>query len=351
MSTVTPPDAPAATLPSDSAGTTHSSDADLASSGPASKSIWVKLWDPTFAQGKRYATRFLDATIRPSVITVLITAIAGPLAVKWTADKIENKKLQAQVIESVLEYTSKADFSDPKQVARAGMIAGLVHENQDVFGLRFENAEIAFSKLARDMERSGLVKLHEENATYQATVNDLTAKAKNDSLRAAGLREANANIQQQLDRDQSLNEAQKSALRASLDQNSRQITSLDSQRSTALMHVGELNAQLTANRAELDKVSASLAGLQRDYATNQAELRAQTERAQRFGNDLDSLRTSLGDVTVKWRAATTQLEAWRTQAESEKNRADRADSLAASLQRQLTELRTPRAENAVNGTS
>jgi hypothetical protein len=41
----------------------------------------------------RFAGRFLNAVIRPSTIAVLITAVAGPVAVKWTTDEIEKKKI------------------------------------------------------------------------------------------------------------------------------------------------------------------------------------------------------------------------------------------------------------------
>ncbi len=98
----------------------------------------------------------------PSIITVFITAVLGPVAIKWVNDSIENKKLQKEVIQTVLTYTSEADFSKPESIEKIAIISQMVNENHDIFGLTFEKTNEQIRGLNEASNDAGIKNLNKK---------------------------------------------------------------------------------------------------------------------------------------------------------------------------------------------
>ncbi len=126
-------------------------------------------------------TFLAEKFLTPPVIAVFVTALIGPLAIQWVNDGFENKKLQEKVIQTVLNYTSAADFSKPESIEKIGIIAQMVDENQDVFGLKFEETNKAISRLDQATADVGIKNLNKKLAEANANLTDFKTKLNADS--------------------------------------------------------------------------------------------------------------------------------------------------------------------------
>ncbi len=122
-----------------------------------------------------------DKFLRPSIITVFITAILGPVAIQWVNDSFENKKLQKEVIQTVLKYTSEADFSKPESVEKISIISRMVDENQGVFQLSFEETTKAIDMLNEASKDVGIKNLSKKRDDAIKNIKELNIKLTADS--------------------------------------------------------------------------------------------------------------------------------------------------------------------------
>lgn len=283
----------------------------------------------------RFAGRFLKSVIRPSTIAVLITAVVGPLSIKWTTDEIEQKKLQSHVIEEVMRYTDEANFNDASEIMRAGMIASMVNENQKVFGLSLVRAEALFEELSKTLRLDDIASLQTENQRFSGELSGLRARVGADSAKLMSLALDTARIGTRLRQDASLTAAQRQQLEVQLRDHRSTIQRIERERSDALQRIGGLHAELASNQAQLSNANARLAEVERDFQANTAALNAARTEVQQLGTNAVSLRQALDTATARWERATTQASAFRQQVESERQRADllaqRIDSLTNAL--------------------
>ena len=128
-----------------------------------------------------------DKFLKPSIITVIITAILGPVAISWVNESIENKNLQKEVIQTVLTYTSEADFSKPESVEKIGIIAKMVDENKDVFGLTFTETNKIINMLNQASYDVGIKNLDKKLSEAKENIKEMKVKIKADSSIYANL--------------------------------------------------------------------------------------------------------------------------------------------------------------------
>lgn len=71
---------------------------------------------------------------------------------KRTQVELRQKKLQLQLLSQIIDVAKKADFKNPTSLYRLGLIAHMVNENHDVFGIELQDAEqtmkLMFARLA-----------------------------------------------------------------------------------------------------------------------------------------------------------------------------------------------------------
>ncbi len=150
-----------------------------------------------------------DRVFRPSVITVFITAIMGPLAIQWVNDSLENKKLQKEVIETVLRYTSEADFSKPESVEKIGIISKMVDENKNVFNLTFKETNKAIDILNEASNDVGIRNLDKKLNIAKKNIKEFEAKMIADSAMFANLIKEREKIISETKRLRNINEKEK----------------------------------------------------------------------------------------------------------------------------------------------
>lgn len=146
----------------------------------------------------RFLTFVSDKFLKPSVITVFVTALLGPVAIQWVNDSLENKKLQEKVIQTVLNYTNEADFSKPESIEKIGIIAQMVNENKDVFQLQFEETTKAINLLNKATGNVGLKALNKELENTLDEIKSIEQELVSDSLMLADLREDKAKKEKRL---------------------------------------------------------------------------------------------------------------------------------------------------------
>jgi hypothetical protein len=147
------------------------------------------------------STKFLH----PSVITIFITALLGPIAINMVNDSFENKKLQKEVIQTVLNYTSEADFSKPESIEKIGIISKMVDENQEVFGLTFAETNKVIDMLNNASNDVGIKNLTKKLTEVDENIQDLAAKLNADSTIYADLIVTREKIVVNLDRYKKVN--------------------------------------------------------------------------------------------------------------------------------------------------
>lgn len=135
---------------------------------------------PKNAAGRFFAF-FSAKFLQPSIITIFITALLGPLAINWVNESFENKKLQKEVIQTVLNYTSVADFSKPESIEKIGIISRMVDENKEVFGLTFENTNRAIDMLNEISNDVGIKNLTVKLKEAEENILSLSAQLNADS--------------------------------------------------------------------------------------------------------------------------------------------------------------------------
>ena len=145
----------------------------------------------------------------PSIITVFITAVLGPVAIKWVNDSIENKKLQKEVIQTVLTYTSEADFSKPESIEKIAIISQMVNENNEIFGLTFEKTNEQIRGLNEASNDAGIKNLNKKLNGAIKNINEHEAKLNTELDYLAELDQSREKLVAKLDRYTTYNKTKK----------------------------------------------------------------------------------------------------------------------------------------------
>jgi len=89
----------------------------------------------------------IKSFLSPAVITVLITGIAGPLAVNSVNRHIETLKLQKEVMDRVMDITKDTNFKNYDEVHKIKIISEMINENVGSFGLNFTKTAQTFEEI------------------------------------------------------------------------------------------------------------------------------------------------------------------------------------------------------------
>jgi len=130
---------------------------------------------------------FADLFLKPSIITVIITAILGPIAITWVNDGIENKRLQKEVITTMLSYTGQTDFSKPESLEKITIIAKMVDENKNIFGLSFAQTDSTIQNLYGEISKVGIANLNKKRNEYEQKITELKTKLADDTTQLTKL--------------------------------------------------------------------------------------------------------------------------------------------------------------------
>jgi len=135
-----------------------------------------------------------------SIITVFITAVLGPVAIKWVNDSIENKNLQKEVIQTVLTYTSEADFSRPESIEKIAIISQMVNENKDIFGLTFDKTNKQIRGLNEASNDAGIKNLNKKLNDAVKNIKEHEAKLNTELDYLAELENSRENLTSKLEK-------------------------------------------------------------------------------------------------------------------------------------------------------
>lgn len=156
------------------------------------------------AEGKNFIERFgkfvSDKLFAPSVLTVFLTAILGPIAIKWVNDGFENKKLQKEVISTIISYTNDADFSQPESIEKIAIISQMVNENKDIFGLSFEQTNGQIRQLNEASNDVGIKNLTQKKEEYVENLKQHKAAYEADTIQLLELQKQKEDLSEELER-------------------------------------------------------------------------------------------------------------------------------------------------------
>lgn len=130
----------------------------------------------------------LSRFLSPSVITVVLTAILGPIAINWVNQDMKKKELQQQVIEKMLNYTAETDFSKPESLEKVAIIARMVGENKEIFNLSFEETDSVIQNLYGEISKVGLANLNKKRREYEDKIKSLKTSLEQDTVQLPDLR-------------------------------------------------------------------------------------------------------------------------------------------------------------------
>lgn len=258
------------------------------------------------------AQGFSKTFLTPSILTVIITAIAGPIVVNQINNDIKNKEIQQEVIKTVLEYTSQADFSKPESIEKIAIIAKMVDENQGVFGLSFTKTDSTIQGLYGQISKVGLNNLDKKRQEYKQNIRELQAKLSQDSARLATLNTEMAKLEEQRQRYEERRQSNR------LEEISRQIAEkeieikkVQSQMSFYRDRISDWREQLAALEEDIEEAQDDLANLLEEKMNRQEELSEAFNKSQynadSLRNLLDSYIKQINDLkgrlqqNVSWR--------------------------------------------------
>ncbi len=150
--------------------------------------------------------RYLRQTIlNPAVLTVIATAIAGPLIVSSVNNGLKEKELaltretkiaelRTSMMNSLTKFAFNTDFSKSYSIDRIEIIAQMLNENDSVFGLTFNETLREFDSLSNNLtnstieqNRKQIISLQTDTATMKSQVkNLLNERLKINKKRAQG---------------------------------------------------------------------------------------------------------------------------------------------------------------------
>ncbi len=194
----------------------------------------------------RFYSGFAKTFLSPSILTVVITSIAAPLAINWVNNDLKNKELQQKVITTVLDYTSKTDFSKPESLEKITIIAKMVDENHNIFGISFAQTDSTIQNLYGQISKVGIANLNQKQKEYQTKISELELKLESDTSQLPDLRNQKREIEGKLAREQKKryrNDNTIKDLQNKLAKNDLLIGEAENTRNTYLQQIGYWNEQ------------------------------------------------------------------------------------------------------------
>ena len=88
---------------------------------------------------KTFLEKFTNSLSSPVFLTALLTAVAAPLVTGIINDQIHQRNVQTKILEAVIQTAEKSDFASIDHVERIQIIANMVNENSEQFGISLTN--------------------------------------------------------------------------------------------------------------------------------------------------------------------------------------------------------------------
>lgn len=101
----------------------------------------------------------LTAILSPAFLAVCITGGLGPCVVEKITEKVENKKIQAELTKTLINSIENTNYGEVSGLMKASVIAQTVKENQELFGIKFSAGENIIKNLLDDYESKGITNL------------------------------------------------------------------------------------------------------------------------------------------------------------------------------------------------
>jgi DNA repair exonuclease SbcCD ATPase subunit len=243
---------------------------------------------------------FFGKILSPATITVLVTALVGPVSVSWVNNKMKNKEMQVKVITKVLEYTDKTDLSSPESIKKIGLIAKMVHENKEIFGLSFSGVDSAFNQLFERSEKGSIKLLKDDISQHENTISELTSKKESAESSLSGLKNEIKDLETKRKKLGSKNKETADKLNKLIQEKKTE---------TALFQEKlQLYEQQTSFVNEkLDKIKEEKKKLIEDNAQKARELANYMKTFKKRDLTEHELRTALSDITRKWEGSIKEV--------------------------------------------
>ncbi len=232
--------------------------------------------------------KFLSKFLTPSVLTVIITAIAGPFVVNLINEDLKNKELQKEVIEKMLDYTSQTDFSKPESLEKITLIAKMVDENREIFGLSFAQTDSTIQNLYGQISKVGLANLNQKRKEYEKSINELTEKLEKDTLVIKSLEEEKERILEDI--EDVRRDSKKQTLQKRLSEIDIELNKLFTNKEVYLKQISFWKEQITQLDKDIKGAQENLAEVLEAKRNKELELKKILNAAR---HDKDTLSQSL----------------------------------------------------------
>lgn len=222
---------------------------------------------------RQYTDLFTRSVLTPSVITVLITAIVAPFAVDKINSDMENKKLQKQVIEKMLDYTAQTDFSKPEALEKITIISKMVDENKPIFGLSFSKTDDVIQNLYGEVSKVGLANLNKKRKEFEEKISQLKKQLETDTVQIASFLQNKQDLEAQL--LQTNTAARETKLK-------KDIQDIEIKLKPLLDNKNVVNKQIAYWEQQIASLNKDIADAQQDLATllqNKREREAELKRS------------------------------------------------------------------------
>ena len=288
---------------------------------------------------ERVGTKFSKTFLTPSIITVVITAILGPMAISWVNNDLKNKELQQVVISEILNYTNDADFAKTEAIEKIGIIAKMVDENYNVFGLSFAQTDSAFKDLYRIRNEYGIATLTEELSNNESQIENLKVKLTADSSEMAGFLEKKVNLEKELkdlknnsDLSRAERKKQEEELRNQIQKKELSIANLLQAQKNYEQQLDFWTEQKNVLSKNLDKANEQLENAISENQKQQEQIQQFKDLVEQKEDDTEKLQEALKDLTNKHQSVLKEMAALKKQLEriQKENVVLKADSSAVS---------------------
>jgi len=300
---------------------------------------------PILVRIVRRGLNFIETQTNTTVITALITALLGPIAVIQVSRYMENKEIQRKVVEKVLDITDGQDFSKVQALEKIELLASIVDENEDIFGLTFDST----LRNIRSMKQFGYSNLNTELEKNQFKIDDLSKEIQRDT---AAIRVAQNDIKH-LMRQKSTLESLKNRAAGDKKLLATQIAEKEQEIRT---RNGELNEmKIASSRLDLEykvlesshrSLQESLKKAEKNFNDSEVEkkelnkkLESNTKLLAVESADKAQLQTALRTTTEELKMASRDKDLLRAEINNSKLENNKLANQVATLEKEIQRLR------------
>lgn len=249
-----------------------------------------------------YTDLFSKSLFTPSVITVLITAILAPFVVDKINSDMENKKLQKQVIEKMLDYTAQTDFSQPEALEKITIISKMVDENKSIFGLSFSETDNVIQNLYGEISKVGLSNLNKKRKEYESKIQEIKTQLSGDTLQILNLQLAKTELEEKV---------ATARVPATKDQFNKELLALNAKLQPLLEKKSLLGKQIQYWEEQIASLNRDIAGAQQDLATllqSKREREAELQRSLANKSEIEEKFKELVNQNQKLNEQITKMD-------------------------------------------